>query len=126
MKENGIEITFLQKLDPKTAADPGNFGAEQWNYQWTSDYGSPEVKASERQGGPRPRSTIKSAKLLPDGKTVFLEIPRIQPVMQMQIKYNVDAADGTEVKGEIANTINFVPPDRHLKVTVGKVEEVSK
>jgi glucose/arabinose dehydrogenase len=125
VKENGVEITFLQKLDAQSAADTGNFGVEQWNYKWTSDYGSPEVKASNGQPG-HDVLTIKSAKLLADGKTVFLEIPGIQPVMQMLIKYNIDAADGAEVKGEIANTINYVPPDRHLKVEVGKVEEVTK
>ena len=52
---------------------------------------------------------IRSVKLGPDGRTVFLEIPDLQPVMQMKIKCNLKAADGAPVAAEIFNTINKVP-----------------
>ena len=49
---------------------------------------------------------IVAATLSADGKTVFLEIEDIQPVMQMKINLNIKAADGTPVKLVIHNTIN--------------------
>ena len=52
---------------------------------------------------------VKSVKLLPDGKTVFVEIPDLKPVMQMKIKFALNAADGAPVNWEIYNTINIVP-----------------
>ena len=52
---------------------------------------------------------IRSAKLLPDGKTVFLELPQLKPVMQMKIRFRLKAADGAPVEQEIYCTINRVP-----------------
>ena len=49
---------------------------------------------------------VKSAKLLADGKTVFLEITGIQPVHQMQLTYDIKAADGQKMKSTIYNTIH--------------------
>jgi len=51
---------------------------------------------------------ITSVKVEPSKKEVFLEIPGLQPVMQMSIKMNVKAADGTQVPDRIVNTINVV------------------
>ena len=52
---------------------------------------------------------VESATLSPDGKTVTLKIPEIKPVMQMVITTRIKAADGTDIRQEIDNTINFVP-----------------
>jgi hypothetical protein len=40
---------------------------------------------------------------------VFLEIPGLQPVMQMRIRFALKSSDGSSVDGEIYNTINRVP-----------------
>ena len=60
--------------------------------------------------GKKGRDTVevKSAKLQADGRTVFLEIPTIKPVMQMAITYKLKAADGGSVEGAVYNTINWV------------------
>jgi hypothetical protein len=52
---------------------------------------------------------VTSAKLQPDGKTVVLQIPKLQPVMQMAIQVHVNAADGSAVECEIDATIHHVP-----------------
>jgi hypothetical protein len=49
---------------------------------------------------------VKSAKLSADGKTVFLETAPLRPVMQMRIKYAIEAAAGSPLRQEIFNTIN--------------------
>ena len=51
-----------------------------------------------------------SIRIAPSKKEVFLEIPGLQPVMQMRIKMNLKGANGEEVPAEIGNTINIVPP----------------
>jgi hypothetical protein len=53
---------------------------------------------------------VKSARLASDRKTVFLEIPDIQPVMQMEIQYNLQAEDGKNIQQEIYDTIHELAP----------------
>jgi hypothetical protein len=52
---------------------------------------------------------IASARLSSDGRSVTLQIPRLQPVMQMILKANLKTAAGKELPVETAQTINFVP-----------------
>jgi hypothetical protein len=49
---------------------------------------------------------IKSARLLPDGRSVFLEIPGLKPVMQMEVKYSLNAADGKSLRNQLWLTLN--------------------
>ena len=119
VKPNGIEITFTQPLDPEVANDPGSYGIEQWNYRWTSEYGSDEYSVKNPNSKGHDTVEVKSAKLLPDGKTVFLEIPDLRPVMQMLIRYDLEAKDGTVMRDEIACTLNAVG-DKKLVVSSGK------
>ena len=101
----GIELTFTSPLDEATVTDVGNWNVEQWNYKWSSDYGSPEFKVSEPTVKGHDKVEVKSVKLSKDKKTAFLEIPTIQPVMQMKIAANVKSADGKAIKQEIWNSI---------------------
>jgi hypothetical protein len=115
VKEKGIELTFTVPLDPETANDAGSYDIEQWNYRWSSGYGSGEYKPSNGERG-RETLEVKSAKLSGDKKTVYLEIPDLKPVMQVLIKAKLDAADGTEIAAEVVGTINCVPPDQKMVV----------
>jgi glucose/arabinose dehydrogenase len=103
--KQGMELTFTSPLDEASVADVGNWAVEQWNYKWTSGYGSPEFSVTNPDKKGHDKVEVKSAKLLANKKTVQLEIPSIQPVMQMKISANVKAADGTPVKQEVWNSI---------------------
>jgi hypothetical protein len=105
---NGIRLTFTTALDKKIAEDIDSWAAEQWNYKWTAAYGSKDwsVKDPAKQG--RDPITIQSAKLLPDGKSVFLQIAKVQPVHSMAIRYNLDTAKGKIFKGTYHLTVNTV------------------
>ena len=105
---NGIRLTFTTALDKKIADDIDSWAAEQWNYKWTAAYGSKDwsVKDPAKQG--RDPITIQSAKLLPDGKSVFLQIAKVQPVHSMAIRYNLDTAKGKIFKGTYHLTVNTV------------------
>jgi len=102
---NGIRLTFGTALDKKIAEDIDSWSAEQWNYKWTRAYGSKDwsVKDPAKQG--RDPVAIESAKLLPDGKSVFLQMP-MQPVHTMAIQYNLDTAAGKIFKGTFHLTVN--------------------
>ena len=105
---NGIRIDFTCALQKESAEDVQNYALEQWNYLWSDKYGSPEfsVKDPKRQG--RDDLVLKSAQLESDGQSVFLEVPEIQPVMQMKIQFRVKAADGAQVAHTIHNTIHYL------------------
>jgi hypothetical protein len=57
VRKDGIESTFTQPLKEDVANDPGSFGVEQWNYRWTSEYGSDEyLGEGAREEGAATRS----------------------------------------------------------------------
>ena len=124
--KKGIKLDFTCEVDAKAAADAGNWNIEVWNYIWSSAYGSPEISTtetkvaatelgndgklqfskaqmSERKHDPL---TVKSATVSADRRSVFLEIPDLRPAMQMQLKYDIKAADGIELRGQVINTIH--------------------
>jgi hypothetical protein len=109
----GVSITFTSPLDAKVATDSGNWSVDEWNYEWAEHYGTEfySVEDPKKKGGSGVKDAveIKSIKLSDDHKTVTLELEKVQPVMQMNIKYNIKAADGSAIKSEIFNTINKVP-----------------
>ena len=120
VQPTGIEITFTSALDAKSAADDGNWAIDQWNYKWTANYGSQMYSVAEpdkaigsnkiansKFGGED--LVVKKATVRPDGKTVFLEVEGgVKPVMQMRIRMNINAADGTPINQTIYNTVNKV------------------
>ncbi len=109
--DQGIHIGFTAPLDTNSASDVQNYSIEQYNYHWTSDYGSPEFSVIDPKKKAHDPVEIKSVKVLPGGKEVFLEVPGLQPVDQMKIKMNLKDANGAPVPGNIGNTINAVPKE---------------
>jgi hypothetical protein len=109
----GMKIAFTGPLDPERAASTDSWSVEVWNYRWTAGYGSNEYSTlPEPPDTPKEKRrkrdvlTVKSATLSEDGKSVFLEIEGMKPVMQMKIAYQIAAADKSPVKNEIYNTIH--------------------
>jgi hypothetical protein len=108
-RTNGIEITFSAPLETAAANDAGSFAVAQWNYRYAAQYGSKDwsVANPERQG--RDVVEVKSARLLPDGRTVFLETPMLVPVMQMEVKYSLNTPDGKPLRSQFWLTLNKLP-----------------
>jgi hypothetical protein len=109
VKPNGVELTFTSPLNEKDAADPQNYSLEQWNYRWTENYGSKEYSVVDPNKIGHDKVEVKSVKVSNGGKTVFLEIPEIKPVMTLKIKYSLTGADGTGMNQEVFATVNRVP-----------------
>ena len=103
---NGLSLTFAQPLDRATAEDPGSYAVHQWNYRYAAQYGSKDWSVTNPGKEGRDEVAVKSVRLLPDGKTVFLEVPGLRPVMQMEVKYNLSAADGRPHRSQLWLTLN--------------------
>ena len=104
-----ITIGFSCALDEELATDKDSYAVEQWNYIWSSDYGSPEVTVDDPTKKGHDPVTVESVALAPDKKSVTLKIPTLRPVMQMKIQMKLESTDGTPVEYTIYNTINKIP-----------------
>lgn len=110
--KNGIRIAFSARLDETAAEDSDNYSVEQWNYRWTEAYGSPDYSVAHPHEKGRDTVEIHRAHLLPDGKSVFLSMHQVKPVMQMSIRYILDTEEGEVVRGTLYTTVNQAGPKR--------------
>ena len=83
--ENGILLTFSVPLDESVAQRVDRYFAQAWNYRYGPGYGSPEMSARHPGQPGHDALSIRSAHVLPNGRTVFLEIPELQPVNQLHL-----------------------------------------
>jgi len=106
-QKDALVITFTDAL-AKDSASADNLAIEAWNYKWSGNYGSPELKPSDGKNG---HDTIvpSAVTLSPDGKTLTIGLPGLKPVDQLKIKYKLETAAGGEASNEIYYTINAVP-----------------
>lgn len=108
--ENGILIRFTDPLDRSSAEDIDNYTIQQWQYRWSGEYGSPEFRPSDERRRGRDPVPIRSATLLEDGKSLFLEIADLRPVMQMSLQYALRSPEGSVVRSSIDHTIHQLRP----------------
>lgn len=110
----GIRVSFSEKLDPATV-QLEDFDVKRWAYLYTSSYGSPEVSAADPEKQGRDEVTVTSVTLEADGKTVFLEIPDMAPVMQMMVGYRIGFADGGRAENAVYHTIHRLTDEKVAK-----------
>ncbi len=103
---NGIALVFAQPVDPATAGDAGSFAVRQWNYRYAKEYGSKDYSVAHPDQEGRDEVEVRRATVLADGRTVFLETPELKPVMQMEVKYNLNFASGKTASGPFYLTLN--------------------
>jgi azurin len=82
---NGVLLRFSAPLDRETAGSAANHFAQCWNYRYGPSYGSPEFSPSHYGTVGHDPLAIRSATVLSDGQSLFLEIPDIQPVNQLHL-----------------------------------------
>lgn len=90
--DKGILLRFDVRLDESKATDPANFSVERWNYARTFNYGSPHFKLDGSKG--QDSLTPSSAYLSRDGKSVFIGISDLKPVMQMRVGWALAVRSG--------------------------------
>jgi mono/diheme cytochrome c family protein len=92
--DKGILLKFGVKLDAKQITNPDNYSLATWHYKRTANYGSAQYKADEEPG--IDWHTASSAYLSRDGRSVFVGIPDMKPVMQLRIGWSLATAKGTK------------------------------
>ncbi len=90
-RDNGVLVRFPQPLDRALVENARGHFAQAWNYRYAESYGSPEF--STRWPGVPGHDPIEvtSAHLLEDGRTLFLEIPQLQPCGQLHLHLRIGA-----------------------------------
>ena len=123
--ENGLKVEFSTSLDPLVASDPRRYAVSKWDYVWGPQYGSGRFSIDEPDPAARKNALVEpskgsvnqidavevcAARLLEDGKSVFLYIPGMTPAMQMEIRMDLADAAKKEFKETIWNTVHNLRP----------------
>ena len=108
---NGIVIEFAEPVDP-ASLKASNFFAQAWNYEYADAYGSLEysLKLPEMPGhDPVPVSSVHP--IGNEGKKIFIEMPTLQPAMQMQVHGRLISGDGEAFKLDLYPTVLWLRDD---------------
>lgn len=124
MTDRGMHLSFDEALDPESAANPDNYSIEQWNYRWTSNYGSKDYRPSNADELGHDTVNITGVTLSEDRKSVFLQAAGLAPVMQSEITMRVKAATGAAMPEKIWHTINAVSHETGPELKLTQVSTV--
>ncbi len=100
--DKGVLLRFDEKLDSKTALNPDNYSLASWHYIRTYKYGSAQYKADGQPG--IDWHAASSAYLSKDGRSVFIGVPQIKPVMQLRLGWSLATADGLKFENNAYTT----------------------
>lgn len=98
----GMSLTFTSPLDRSAAAQVANYAVKTWSLKRTANYGSQHHDERTLE--------ITKATLSEDGRTLSLEMPKIEPTWSMEIKFTLKSATGEPVQGTIHNTVHRLKP----------------
>ena len=102
-----LRIAFNFSLAPKAATNT-SYVAQQWNYKWTSNYGSDKHHPETGEVGTQDL-TIAGAKLSDDRKMLTLHVPQLRPVDQLHLRLKLLGTDGEAFSEDIYWTIHAIP-----------------
>lgn len=95
--QNGVLLRFSEPLDHTTATNAANHFAQCWNYRYSVAYGSPEYAPSHPGVKGHDVLEIASSTVLDDGRSLFLEIPDLQPVNQLHVRVKTNGEESKEL-----------------------------
>ncbi len=101
--DKGVLLRFDVPVEAQQATNLASFSVERWNYKRTPAYGSPHFKLDGSKG--TDTMVPSSAYLSKDGKTVFIGLPDMKPVMQMRVGWGLTMKGGAP----FANNAYFTP-----------------
>ncbi len=96
LHENGVLLSFTQPVGASQFADLKNHFAQVWNYRYGPGYGSPELAPSHPGVVGHEALEITGIHVI-DEKTIFVEMPELQPVSQLHLLLQVDAGEPQEI-----------------------------
>jgi mono/diheme cytochrome c family protein/glucose/arabinose dehydrogenase len=95
--DQGVLLRFDVPLDPDRARDPASYSLQSWHYRRTFKYGSAQYKEDGTPG--QDALTASSAYLSQDGRSVFVGVPGMQPVMQLRIGWSLATSEHLAFEG---------------------------
>jgi glucose/arabinose dehydrogenase/cytochrome c2 len=90
--DKGVLLRFDVDVDRKAAADASKYSITTWHYVRTYRYGSPQLKSDGTTG--IDLLSPSSAYVSTDGRSVFVGVPGMKPVMQMRVSWSIATAAG--------------------------------
>ena len=102
--KNGLIIRFNDFIDPNSL-DLDKAFAAQWNYLYSGAYGSPEYSVLQPGITGHDPVKIRSLHALKDGKSIFVEIPQLHPVMQFHLYLEMKTRNGDAFTPDIYYSI---------------------
>ncbi len=100
---DGVVLEFAVPLDPASVRSE-KISVRAWNYKRSSAYGSGRYTI-----GGEPGATpwgIAQTVLSEDGKSVFIHLPKLPPVMQLEVRHDFLLAGGASARGVVYFTIH--------------------
>ena len=94
--ENGVLLHFSDALG-SVAGEAKNHFAQCWNYHYSSGYGSGEFSLRHPDVEGHDALAITGAHVLPDGKSLFLEVPLLTPANQVHVHVSTTANTVSDV-----------------------------
>lgn len=94
--ENGVLIEYQEPIDSEVIRSAKSHYAQAWNYRYGPGYGSPELAPSHPNVVGHEAIEITCVHPL-DEKTIFVEMPDLQPVNQLHLLLKVDAGSEQEL-----------------------------
>ncbi len=93
-----LTLKFTGELAADRVTETARWEVKTWSLKRTAKYGSDHYDEKPL--------AVAAATLDDDRRTVRLELPELEPTWSMEIKYTIQAADGTPVLGTVHNTIH--------------------
>ncbi|MCA9174695.1 MAG: hypothetical protein KDB14_09420, partial [Planctomycetales bacterium] len=94
----GMRMTFSGPVNPAVAQDVARYQVSTWSLKRTKNYGSQHYDTKSL--------AVKSARVSGNGRIIDLELEGMQPTWCMEIKYQLEGAEGEPVEGVIHNTVH--------------------
>jgi azurin len=103
-RDNGLLLTFAEPV--AGGGSTAGWLAQSWNYRYSGAYGSDEFSAREPGMAGHDWLDVAGVHALGDGRTVFLEIPQLQPAHTV----HVHAADAAGTSRDYFFTLHRLGP----------------
>ncbi len=101
---NGIRIDFPVGINSENLSLE-NFFVQQWNYEYSTQYGSPEYSVNDPSSLGHDRLKVTKAIVSKDGRSLFLELPDILPVMQLHVRMHLKSTTGKVFSSDLFTTV---------------------
>ena len=101
---NGLLVRFNTEIQAESVKSENIF-CQQWNYLYSSAYGSPEYSVKDPGRQAHDHVPIRSVHLLEDHKSVFIEIPELHPVMQFHLHMRLKDTAGKSFVPDLYTSI---------------------